>query len=99
MDDTEFYRLVSFLRVSPYRQQIVQELDRRGRPATPSDLAESTGIHRNHVSTHLVNMRDLGVVTLLNPEASSHRYYQLTEKGQALIERAKEDDTIDWLES
>lgn len=87
MDDDEFYQLLSFLRLSLYRQTIIQEFHDHGGPKTPKDIAKATDINLTHVSHHLIKLKDKNLVTVVNPEAPRHRYYRLTKKGQEFVNR------------
>ncbi|MDY6778936.1 MAG: ArsR family transcriptional regulator [Candidatus Nanohaloarchaea archaeon] len=87
MEQDELYQLLSFLKMSPYRQQIMQTLFDASEPKTPTELAESTGIHRDHISRHLAKLRQRGLVRVLNPDAPMHRFYILTEKGTKIMDR------------
>lgn len=90
MDDDEFYRLLSFIRLSPYRQNIIQHFHETGGPNTPTEIAQATDIHLTHVSHHLIMMKDEDLVTVVNPDAPRHRYYRLTRKGRAFMEKLEE---------
>lgn len=72
------WNLISFIRRSDYRREIVKTLDR---PMTPTELSYELGKHRSHVSRALGELQDKNVVTLLNPEDSVGRLYDLTEDG------------------
>jgi DNA-binding MarR family transcriptional regulator len=91
MDETELYRLLSFVQRSSQRVAIVRYLYTQEGPQTPSTIAQATSIHRNHVSNQLTNLLSHELVKILNPEAPFYRYYRLTDTGQTvakeLIER------------
>lgn len=87
MDDDEFYRLLSFIRLSSYRQNILKHFHEQGGPRTPTDIATATGINVTHVSHHLIKMKEHDLVTVINPDAPRHRYYRLTEKGQRFVDK------------
>lgn len=86
MDDDEFYQLLSFIRLSKYRQNIIQHFHETGGPDTPTDIAKATGINVTHVNHHLIKMKNHGLVTVINPDAPRHRYYRLTKKGRELVD-------------
>lgn len=87
MDDDEFYQLLSFIRLSEYRQNILQHFQETGAPDTPKDISRATDISLTHVSRHLIKLKERNLVTVVNPDAPRHRYYKLTEKGRELVER------------
>lgn len=95
MEREEFYNFLSFLQMSDYRQQILETLHRSPSPQTPTKIATTTGIHRDHVSRHLTKLKEKDLVTVLNPDAQMHRYYELTEKGEEFVERLVEEGYLE----
>lgn len=87
MDEEELYTLLAFLRDSKNRQKIMKFLKDEEDPQTPTDIAEETEIHRNHVSNQLGQLKEKELVNVLNPDAARHRYYRLTKKGDKLARK------------
>lgn len=90
MDDDEFYQLLSFIRLSPYRRTIIEDFHETGGPKTPKDIAKTTDINLTHVSHHLIKLKEHELVTVINPNAPRHRYYRLTVKGRKFVKRLEE---------
>lgn len=90
MDDDEFYRILSIVRLSAYKQTILKHFHEHGGAMTPTDIGEETEIHRNHVSRHLRELQDEGIMTVINPDAPRYRYYRLSSKGQEFVKRMVE---------
>ncbi|WP_168219907.1 winged helix-turn-helix domain-containing protein [Salarchaeum sp. JOR-1] len=66
--------------------------------ATPTEIADSVGVARPHVSRALSQLKDKGVVELRVPEARTvNRYYGLTETGRtAWPEIQQAVQNVDW---
>lgn len=93
MDD-EFYQLLSFIRLSSYRQTIIQHFNETGGPKTPKGIAKATDINLTHVSHHLIKLKEHEIVTVINPNAPRHRYYRLTMKGRELVAKLADIDFL-----
>ncbi|MFB6199619.1 MAG: winged helix-turn-helix domain-containing protein [Candidatus Nanohaloarchaea archaeon] len=85
MSEDLYEELIPFVRRSSNREDILTYLKNEG-PATPTDIAEETGMHRNHVSNRLSELREKGLVEVTNPEDSHHRYYRIKDKGKEVLE-------------
>jgi len=85
MDEEELYSLISFIEMSEHRTKITEFLQEQDEPKTPTDIARSTEIHRNHVSNQLNRMKEKDLVKVLNPDSPRNRYYRLTEKGEQIL--------------
>ena len=55
----------------------------------PSDLAKVTGIHKNHVSRALKELRHANLAVCVSPNIRAGRFYQLSRKGQEVEENMK----------
>lgn len=89
--DTETWDDAGFVHSSGYRTEVLRRLDER--PATPSTIAEGTGIMIAHVSRSLDELRDRDLVTLLVPEdVHKGRIYGITDYGEDALDRLAEID-------
>ena len=52
----------------------------------PTDIAEELEVQRTTVSERITDLKEEGLVKLLNPDDNRNRYYRITEKGKELIE-------------
>ena len=57
------------------------------KPKIPSQIAADTGIKLNHISNVLNQLKEKGLIRLINPEVKKGRIYELTDVG---LEIAKE---------
>jgi len=79
--------LFAYVKVSDYRMRVLVDIGDKIK--FPSDIAKSTGIRNNHVSTALKSLRNKGLVELLNEEQVRGRLYKLTKKGKRIRECIK----------
>lgn len=87
MDEEELYQILSFVRRSEHRTKILKFLDEQEDAKTPTDIAETQSVHRNHVSNQLGKLKEKDLVIVINPDAAHHRYYQITEKGEEIADK------------
>jgi len=85
---------IGFVISSQYRIAVLKRLAEG--PATPSRIAEDSGIGITHVSRALGRLRERELVELLVPEARKKgRVYGVTEHGEALWEQIQAKNLID----
>ncbi|XVH33568.1 ArsR family transcriptional regulator (plasmid) [Haloferacaceae archaeon DSL9] len=85
---------IGFVISSQYRVAVLRRL--ADGPATPSRIAEDSGIGITHVSRALGRLRDRSLVELLVPdERKKGRVYGITEEGNALWEQILAKNLID----
>lgn len=88
----DVWAVVARLTGSRQRQTVVEALSDDG-PATPSTLADRTGLAISHVSRVLSDLREVDAVELLVPEDTHKgRIYGLTDAGAQGAEKASEVD-------
>lgn len=86
MDEEEYYRLKSYLDRSKNRKKILNLLADKEEALRPTDIAEELEVQRTTVSERITDLKEEGLVKLLNPDDNRNRYYRITEKGKELIE-------------
>lgn len=59
-------------------------------PVTASIVAKGLKIQLTRSAETLRELRQQGLLYLLNPDAPSQRYYRITRKGQELIHEVKQ---------
>jgi predicted transcriptional regulator len=74
-----------FIKASDYRRKVLISLSNS--PKTPTEISESTDIHRSHVSNTLNELSKKELVEVLNPDATKGRLYSLTKEGEAFTEK------------
>lgn len=74
---------VGYVVSSKYRTAVLRELS--SGPATPTTIADESGLGITHISRALGRLQDRGVVELVVPEDQHKgRLYALTEEGEEL---------------
>ena len=85
---------IGFVISSQYRIAVLKRLSEG--PATPSRIAEDSGIGITHVSRALGRLRERTLVELLVPEERKKgRVYGVTNRGEELWEQIQAKNLID----
>ena len=80
----ETFKIYGYIISSSYRTNVLKAFDNK--PRFPSELAKKAGIKQNHVSNVLKELKNKGLVDIINPEAKKGRYYRLTKMGEEIAE-------------
>lgn len=83
MDD-ETLILLAFIKNAPTREKVLKSFKDEDF-LRPMQVSKKTGIHPNHVSKNLRDLRELELVYVINPEYTIPRLYRLTEKGKNIV--------------
>ena len=83
MDD-ETLILLAYIRNAPTREKVLKSFKDEDF-LRPIQISKKTGIHPNHVSKNLRDLREHGLVYVINPEYTIPRLYRLTEKGKNIV--------------
>ena len=83
MDD-ETLKILGYVVSSTYRTEVMKTLIEK--PKIPSKIAADIGIKQNHISNVLKELKNKGLVDIINPEAKKGRYYRLTKMGEEIAE-------------
>ena len=86
MDD-ETLKILGYVISSTYRTKVLKAFD--DKPRFPSKLAKKAGIRQNHVSNVLRQLKNKGLVEIVNPEVKKGRYYVLSDLGREIVEELK----------
>ena len=86
MDD-ETLKIMGYVISSTYRANVLKSFN--DKPRFPSELAKKAGIKQNHVSNVLKELKNKGLVDIINPEVRKGRYYVLTDLGKEIAEELK----------
>ena len=70
---------------STYRQRVLTSLG--GNVLIPTEIAKRSDIKTNYVSKVLSELKNKGLVELLNPEAKKGRLYRLTDLGKNIVDK------------
>ena len=74
----------TFVEISTQRTKVMKCL--KGNVMIPTEIANETGIIRNHISGVLKKLSEHDLVECINPEVKKGRLYRLTEKGEIVSE-------------
>jgi DNA-binding MarR family transcriptional regulator len=85
MDEEEYYRLKSYLDRSKNRRKILELLNEKEEALRPTDISDELEVQRTTVSERITDLKNEGLVKLLNPEDNRNRYYKISEKGKELV--------------
>lgn len=76
---------ICYVTKSSYRTRVLLSL--KGEVKMPMELSKDCDILQNHISTVLRQLKDMGLVECINPEAKRGRLYRLTSDGEMLVEK------------
>lgn len=88
--EPDFWEEVSFVQRSANRERILRVLVESGRPMTPTELGEETGVVVKTASRAVRSMTDHGLVECVNPGAPRDRRYRPTSDGREVVARLEE---------
>ena len=86
MDDNTL-KIYGYVISSSYRVNVLKAFG--DKPRFPSELAKKAGIKQNHVSNVLKELKNKGLVDIINPEVRKGRYYVLTDRGREIAKELK----------
>lgn len=75
--------LVEYVLKSSYRMRVVQAIG--DDIMMPHQIARKSKVLNNHISTTLRQLREHGLVELINPEMPRGRLYRLTNDGKKIL--------------
>jgi len=70
---------------SQYRRSVLTSMSTG--PKSPKQIAETTGLHLNHVSGTLGELVEIGVAVCLTPELRKGKLFRLTDLGEQIAKR------------
>lgn len=75
--------LVKYVAKSSYRVRVLKAIG--GDVKMPFQIAEDSNVLNNHISKTLRQLREHGLVELINPEMVRGRLYRLTNDGKKIL--------------
>lgn len=75
--------LINYVTKSSYRVRVLKAIG--GDVKMPFQIAEDSNVLNNHVSKTLRQLREHGLVELINPEMTRGRLYRLTNDGKQIL--------------
>jgi predicted transcriptional regulator len=85
--DEETLKLFAFIKVSPFRLKVLKTLENESK--TPTQISKDVGTRVFYVSRILRELKDRDIVKCINEDKRKFRFYQLTDRGQELLEYLK----------
>jgi predicted transcriptional regulator len=76
------YSLISFLNRASRRKKVLEHLKE---PKTPKQISTELDLSISNVSNALAELKEKGLIEILNPKDHLARYYQRTKKGTDLL--------------
>lgn len=86
MDD-KILILTEFVNQSHNRTKVLKSIGNN--ILKPTEITKKTNIHMNNVSRSLKQLKEKGLVHLLNPDSKRGRLYQLTYEGKKVLKNLK----------
>ena len=83
MDNTELYKLLGYVKISPYRTNTLKILGKDLK--MPSEIAKELKINTSQVSAALSDLKDKDLVVCVNEEVRKGRLYKCTSLGLKLL--------------
>ena len=84
MDD-ETLILLAYIRNAPTREKVLKSFKDEDF-LRPIQISKKLKIHPNHVSKNLKDLREHGLVYVINPQYTIPRLYRLTERGKIMLQ-------------
>lgn len=84
MDD-ETLILIAYIKNAPTRENVLKSFEGEYF-LRPIEISRKTGLHPNNVSKKLKDLREHGLVYVINPEYHVPKLYRLTEKGKNILQ-------------
>lgn len=78
---------VRYVKRSSYRTNVLKAIGEGVK--IPTEIAEDSGILRNHVSNVLRDLKENELVECLNPNSKKGRLYRLTDEGSDVLKDLK----------
>ena len=78
---------VRYVKRSSYRTNVLKAIGEGVK--IPTEIAEDSGILRNHVSNVLRDLKENELVECLNPNSKKGRLYRLTDEGLDVLKDLK----------
>lgn len=76
-----------YVEKSSYRVNVLKAIG--GDVKIPTEIAEDSGVLRNHLSNVLRELREKDLVECVNPEVRKGRLYRLTDEGLDILDEIK----------
>lgn len=85
MDETEIYKLLGYIKISPYRTETLKSI--KDELKMPSEIAREINVNTSQVSAALSDLKKKNLVICVNEEVRKGRLYKATDLGKEVIEK------------
>ncbi|WP_292752233.1 helix-turn-helix domain-containing protein [Methanobrevibacter sp.] len=85
MDENETYRLLGYIKISPYRTETLRAIGNEIK--MPSEIAREINVKTSQVSAALSDLKEKDLVICLNEEVRKGRLYKCTDLGLEIIKK------------
>lgn len=83
MDESEFYEILGYVKISPYRTNTLKEIGETIK--MPSEIANNLNIKTSQVSASLSDLKNKKLVMCINEEVRKGRLYKCTPMGLKIL--------------
>lgn len=83
MDSKEYYNILGYVKVSPYRKNTLKSIGSNLK--IPSEIAKEINAKTSQVSAALTDLKKVDLVVCVNEEVRKGRLYKLTELGFKIL--------------
>ena len=84
MDETKLYKLLGYVKISPYRKNTLKFIGNDLK--MPSEIARGINVNTSQVSSALSDLKNHDLVICINEEVRKGRLYKCTDLGLQLID-------------
>jgi len=81
-EEAVYWQVVGQVRRSSRRSRVLHTLET---PYLPSELARELDMHQPNVGRALCELKEVGLVAVLNPAANQGRVYTRTDRGDEVV--------------
>lgn len=85
MKNSEMYKILGYVKVSPYRTNTLKTIGNN--LMMPSEIAKKLDINTSQVSSALSDLKEKNLVVCVNEEVRKGRLYKCTDLGLEIIEK------------
>lgn len=85
MDSTEFYKILGYVKISPYRTNTLKCVGNKVK--MPSEIGNELNYKTSQVSAALTDLKKRNLVICINEEVRKGRLYKCTELGLEILSR------------
>ncbi|MBQ8017255.1 MAG: MarR family transcriptional regulator [Methanobrevibacter sp.] len=85
MDEKEFFLILGFVKISPYRTNTLKSIGNTLK--MPSEIARENNLKTSQVSAALIDLKKKNLVLCVNEEVRKGRLYKCTPLGLQILEK------------